>query len=103
VYDWEKPNYKKTCKDFRNVGVQCCIECHEPEFIDTSLRIVKVDGEYALLCCALVAWFYPRDPGRGLSPEEKLLRAIFGEKSVHPAAEKYIDPIIHEPDFEDDY
>lgn len=67
------------------------------------MRVVKVDGVNARLCCALVAFFYPRDPGRGLSPEEKLLMAIFGEKTVHPAAEKFIDPIVNDPDFEGDY
>lgn len=67
------------------------------------LRVVKVDGVNALLCCTFVAFFYPRDPSKGMSPEERLLMAIFGEKAVHPGAEKYIDPIIHEPDYEPDF
>lgn len=103
MYDWEKPSYKLTCKDFRYTGVDCCETCHDPDLAEYSLRIVKIDGVNALLCCVMVAFFYPRDPGRGMSPEEKLLMAIFGEKAVHPSAEKYIDPIINDPDYEPDY
>jgi len=95
-----RPNYKLTCKDFKHTGVACCEQCHDPEFAEYELRVVKVDGVNALLCCAMVAFFYPRNPGKGMSPEEKLLLAIFGEKPVHPAAEKYIDPIINDPDYE---
>lgn len=59
-----------------------------------SLRIVVIDGVKALVCCAMVAFHYPRDPGKGLAPEEKLLIAIFGEQVVHDCAVKYIDPSI---------
>lgn len=97
-----RPRHKQTCKDFRHTGVPCCELCHDPEFAEYSLRVVKVDGVNALLCCSLVAFFYPRNPGKGMSPEEKLLLAIFGEKSIHPIAEKYIDPVIYDPDFEGD-
>lgn len=98
-----RPDYKLTCKDFQYTGVQCCEECHDAEFADMHLRVVKVDGVNALLCCCMVAFFYPRDPGKGQSPEERLLMAIFGEKSVHPAAEQYIDPEILEPDYDPDF
>ena len=97
-----RPSYKLTCKDFQYTGVQCCEMCHDSEFAEYQLRVVKVDGVNALLCCSFVAFFYPRDPGKGMSPEERLLLAIFGEKSAHPAAEKYIDPEILDPDYEDD-
>jgi hypothetical protein len=103
MYDWEKPEYKLTCKDFKYTGVDCCESCHTAEWAEYELRVVKVDGVNALLCCAMVAFFYPRDPGKGMSPEEKLLMAIFGEKTVHPGAEKYIDPIINDPDYEPDF
>ena len=103
MYDWEKPSYKLTCKDFKHTGVDCCDVCHDSELAEYELRVVKIDGVNALLCCAMVAFFYPRDPGRGLSPEEKLLMAIFGEKTVHPSAEKYIDPVINDPDYEPDF
>jgi len=99
--DFEKQPYKKTCKDFEYTGVQCCEECHNPDFAEYNLRVVKVDGVNALLCCTLSTFFYPRDPGKGLTPEEKLLIAIFGEMAVHPAAEKYIDQKIFDPDFDD--
>ena len=99
----KRPKYKLTCKDFRHTGVECCAECHDIEFAEYSLRVVKVDGVNALLCCTMVAFFYPRDPSRGMSPEERLLLAIFGEKSVHPGAEQYIDPAIHDPDYEEEY
>src|ERR1700676_4217828 len=94
--------YKLTCKDFQYAGVDCCPDCHDPTLSEFSLRVVKIDGVNALLCCTMAAFFYPRDPSRGLAPEEKLLLAILGEKSVHPAAEKYIDPEILDPDYEGD-
>jgi hypothetical protein len=101
--DFTRPEYKLTCKDFQHTGVQCCEECHDSEFADLHLRVVQIDGVNALLCCALIAFFYPRDPGRGQSPEERLLMAIFGEKIGHAAAEKYIDPVIYNPDYEPDF
>lgn len=100
--NWIREPYKLTCKDFKYTGVECCDVCHDSEWADYELRVVKVDGVNALLCCCMVAFFYPRDPGRGLSPEEKLLIAIFGEQTIHPAAEKYIDPEILKPDFDDE-
>jgi hypothetical protein len=102
-HEFGPKEYKATCKDYDYTGVKCCQQCHDPEFAEYELRVVKVDGVSALLCCAMVAFFYPRDPGKGMSPEEKLLLAIFGEKSVHPAAEQYIDPIINDPDYDPDY
>jgi hypothetical protein len=87
---FEKQNYKLTCKDFKYTGVECCEMCHSAELAEYDMRVVKVDGVNALLCCAMVAFFYPKNPGRGLLPEEKLLRAIFGESMIHEAAQKYI-------------
>jgi hypothetical protein len=76
-------SWTKTCKDFDYIDVPCCSICHDEELADMELRIVKIDNESALLCCAKIAFFYPEDPNIGLSPEEKLLRAIFGEKAQH--------------------
>ena len=87
---FEKEPYKKTCKDFQYNGVHCCEECHDPLLSEYDLRVVKIDGVNALLCCAMVAFFYPQDPSKGLTPEERLLRAIFGETMIHGAAEPYI-------------
>lgn len=100
-YNWDREvvqTYKLTCKDFEHTGVECCDICHDHDLSDMELRLVKIDGVNALLCCSMVAFFYPKDPSKGLSPEEKLLLAIFGEKPVHPAAEKYVDPSINDPD-----
>jgi hypothetical protein len=97
-----RESYKRTCADFQYAGVDCCPDCHDPILSDYSLRVVKIDGVNALLCCTMVAFFYPRDPGRGMSPEEKLLLAIFGGKVVHDAAVKYIDTEILDPDYEGD-
>jgi len=105
-YNWDRDifeSYKLTCEDFGHTGVECCPTCHEPDLAEYELRIVQIDGVNALLCCAMTAFFYPKDPSRGLSPEEKLLMAIFGEKSVHPAAEKYIDPEILKPDEDEEF
>jgi hypothetical protein len=71
-------NRIKNCKDFDYTGVRCCQTCHEYEYGE--LDVVQVDGEPALLCCQLYAFFYPQKALKYLSPEEKLLRAIFGEK-----------------------
>src|SRR5579863_4869723 len=104
-FNWDREiteEYKLTCKDFAHYGVHCCPTCHEFDLAEYELRVVQVDGINALLCCAMVAYFYPRDPGKGMSPEEKLLLAIFGETSIHPAAEQYIDPIILDPDYDPD-
>jgi hypothetical protein len=104
-FNWNRETleeYKLTCKDFDYTGVECCPTCHEPDLADYELRIVRIDGVNALLCCSMTAFFYPKDPSKGLSPEEILLNAIFGEPSVHPAAEKYIDPEILKPDNEDE-
>jgi hypothetical protein len=70
----------KTCKDFDYTGVKCCPICHESKF---EMLPIKIDNGLAVLCCAFRAFFYPDDPGIGLTPEEKLLRAIFGESTVH--------------------
>jgi hypothetical protein len=101
-FTFKRGPYKLTCADFQYTGVDCCSICHDSELADFELRVVKVDGVNALLCCVMVAFFYPRDPGRGMPPEEKLLLAIFGEQAVHPGAEKYIDPEILDPDYEGD-
>jgi hypothetical protein len=98
-----RTEYKLTCKDFQYTGVGCCPECHDPNISDYTLRVVMIDGVNALLCCTMIAFFYPRDPGRGMSPEEKLLVAIFGEKWVHEAAEPYINPAIYDPDYDPDF
>ena len=63
--------YDKTCRDLKYLGVECCQECHESP---DNLRVVKVDGAAALVCCEVDCHLYPPN-----SPEEKLLRAIFGE------------------------
>jgi hypothetical protein len=69
--------YTKDCRNFTHVGVGCCQTCHsDPEY---AMAVVQVDGEPTLLCCMLRAFFYPGNPNQKLSPEEKLLRAIFGE------------------------
>jgi hypothetical protein len=88
--EFEPQDYKLTCKNFGYTGVECCPTCHDPEFAEFDLRVLKVDGVPALLCCAMAAFFYPADPSKGITPEEKLLRAIFGDSTIHPAAEKYI-------------
>lgn len=72
-----------SCGDFEYTGIACCGICHAEEVSGYELRIVNIDGRPALLCCSLVKFFYPDEPGRGLSPEEKLLRAIFGENPHH--------------------
>lgn len=66
----------RTCRDYRQRGVECCAVCHE--YPDEELEVVLVDGETALLCCALRRFFYPGGHESRLSPEERLLRAIFG-------------------------
>jgi hypothetical protein len=80
---FRETEYELTCRDFDYTGVQCCPTCHEQELSEYELRVVQVDGRSALLCCQLVSFFYPTEPNRGMSPEEKLLRAIFGEKATH--------------------
>lgn len=82
MQDFERQPYKLTCKDFQWTGVECCPTCHDDSYSEYELRVVKVDGVNALLCCTMIAFFYPGDPHRGLSPEEKLLRTIFDEE--HP-------------------
>jgi hypothetical protein len=69
--------YTKTCKDFGYLGVECCDNCHGDP--DNHLDVVQVNGEPALLCCKLRMFFYPEGADSKLSPEERLLRAIFGE------------------------
>jgi hypothetical protein len=71
--------YNKSCRDFDYTGVRCCDICHEDGLSQYELAVVMIDGEPALLCCMMRAFFYPEDKTIGLSPEEKLLRAIFGE------------------------
>lgn len=78
----------KTCKDFDYIGEPCCVICHDEELERFELRVVTIDNELALLCCAKIAFFYPEDLNIGLSPEEKLLRAIFGEKATHVQEEQ---------------
>jgi hypothetical protein len=80
--------YTKTCRDFDYTGVRCCDICHEEDLAQYELAVVTIDNEPALLCCQMKSFFYPDDPQRGLSPEEKLLRAIFGEGDVHVAAKE---------------
>ena len=72
---------EKNCQDYDYTGVPCCKVCHENSKFE--LVLIKIDGKWARVCCALRRFFYPADPGIGLSPEEKLLRAIFGEATVH--------------------
>jgi hypothetical protein len=69
--------YNKTCQNYAHLGVDCCPTCHEDP--DNHLDVVKIDGEPALLCCLLRMFFYPAGADSKLSPEERLLRAIFGE------------------------
>jgi len=75
--------YNKSCRDFEYTGVRCCDICHEPDLASYELVVVQINGEPALLCCMMKAFFYPDDKTIGLSPEEKLLRAIFGEGETH--------------------
>ena len=72
---WNGEEYTKDCRDFDYTGVTCCPDCHEDP--DHELEIVRIDGELALLCCALRRFFYPEGHDTRLSPEERLLRAIF--------------------------
>ena len=76
----------RTCEDFEYTGVKCCPSCHDYSAFE--LVEIKIDGRMALVCCALRSFFYPENPGIGLTPEEKLLRAIFGEKTVHDPDEE---------------
>lgn len=69
--------YEKDCRDFDYTGVECCGHCHADP--DEELEIYVVDGVPCLLCCKLHSFFYP-SASRDFSPEEKLLRAIFGER-----------------------
>lgn len=80
--------WTKTCKDFDYIDVPCCTICHDEELSEYELRVVQIDNEPALLCCAKIAFFYPEDPTTGMPPEEKLLRAIFGEKATHKMDEE---------------
>jgi len=77
--------WELTCEDFDYTGVRCCPICHESDLSKYELVVVKINNKAALLCCELRAFFYPDDPNIGLTPEEKLLRAIFGEKATHKA------------------
>jgi hypothetical protein len=79
----ERIDYLKDCRDFDYTGVKCCPWCHESDLAQYELVVVKIDNEPALLCCQMKAFFYPGNPTLGLSPEEKLLRAIFGEGETH--------------------
>lgn len=81
-------DYELSCGDFEYTGVPCCGMCHSEELSEYELRVVQIDGRQALLCCALIVFFYPESPGTGLSPEEKLLRAIFGEGWHHGTADE---------------
>ncbi len=81
-------DYAKSCKDFDYTGVRCCDICHEADLEKYELVVVKIDNEPALLCCQMKAFFYPEDKQIGLSPEGKLLRAIFGEGDTHEQAEQ---------------
>jgi hypothetical protein len=84
-------NTEKTCKDYEYTGVKCCDSCHS--YSEFELVTIKIDGKWARVCCAFRRFFYPEDPGIGLTPEEKLLRAIFGEKTVHdPNDDERYDP-----------
>lgn len=75
--DDDRINYTKTCEDFDHLGIDCCSDCHDEP--DLNLEIARVDGENALLCHNLWMFFYPEGIESKLSPEEKLLRAIFRE------------------------
>jgi len=88
-YDGDKTiEYAKSCKDFDYTGVRCCDICHEADLAQYELVVVRIDNEPALLCCQMKSFFYPEDTRIGLSPEEKLLRAIFGEGDVHERPEQ---------------
>jgi hypothetical protein len=72
-------DYQKTCKDFAYTGVKCCSLCHETGYDISGLEVCIVDGQPVLLCCTLHVFFYPlKEDGSKITPEEKLLRAIFG-------------------------
>jgi hypothetical protein len=88
IYHLSDKTYDLTCKDFDYTGVPCCETCHDDWFSQYELRVVLIDGKLALLCCTKIAFFYPDDPNIALSPEEKLLRAIFGEKATHEQSEE---------------
>ena len=70
--DYDSQDFTHTCRDFRHYCVDCCEDCHErPE----NLRVIKIDGVRALVCCHLDEFLYPCE-----DEAEKLLRAIFGER-----------------------
>lgn len=52
----------KTCKDFKYTGVKCCPGCHyenEAEDLQRPLMTIKINGEWAYVCCELAEFFYP--------------------------------------------
>jgi hypothetical protein len=53
-----RPGTILTCKDFADLGIECCEACHDVENLDPLLRI-RVDGQEALVCCEIMAFFYP--------------------------------------------
>jgi hypothetical protein len=78
--------YVKDCRDFDHVGVECCEDCHgDPE---NHLDVVQINGDPALLCCNLIDFFYPDGADTYLTPEERLLRAIFGSPHHGPDAQE---------------
>lgn len=87
--DGDALQYTKVCRDFSHVGVTCCLPCHsDPEY---HMDVVQVDGEPALLCCSFRKFFYPNGIDSKLSPEERLLRAIFGEPHHNRDANEEFD------------
>lgn len=74
-------NERLSKKDFAYTGVKCCSLCHETGYDISGLEVCIVDGQPVLLCCTLHVFFYPlKEDGSKITPEEKLLRAIFGER-----------------------
>jgi hypothetical protein len=77
ILDGDALHYAKTCRDYSHLGIECCAVCHEDP--ENHMDVVQIDGDPALLCCLLRNYFYPAGAPSKLSPEERLLRAIFGE------------------------
>ena len=74
-----------TCEDFPEAA-GCCDSCHT-FYAVYEMDLVETLRGWAWLCCGVRSKLFPRDYNKEpLSPEEKLLRAIFGEELPITAA-----------------
>jgi hypothetical protein len=61
----------KTCEDFGYTGVACCMGCHyeaEHKELSRDLITIKVDGQWAEVCCDIADFFYPDGSWKATSP-----------------------------------